>query len=127
MTTSVSATAQTRSLLASLQSSSAFPLSLYQKSVSPPPFFNEIVFGRTSQMAFESVASFIFYIYRNEEELRTDMLRKETNNLLRISVFDRLSQLTLRRLIYIYMEHPFMMFLDHTQRRSTVGRTPLDE
>ena len=39
--------------------------------------------------------------------------------------------LTLRRLmsyiyIYIYMEHPFLMFLDHTQRRSTVGRTPLD-
>ena len=40
------------------------------------------------------------------------------------------SGLTLRRLmsyIYIYMEHPFLMFLDHTQRRSTVGRTPLDE
>jgi len=40
--------------------------------------------------------------------------------------------LTLRRLmsyiyIYIYMEHPFLLFLDHTQRRSTVGRTPLDE
>ena len=40
--------------------------------------------------------------------------------------------LTLRRLmsyiyIYIYMEHPFLMFLDHTQRRRTVGRTPLDE
>ena len=40
--------------------------------------------------------------------------------------------LTLRRLmsyiyIYIYMEQPFLMFLDHTQRRSTVGRTPLDE
>ena len=38
--------------------------------------------------------------------------------------------LTLSRLmsyIYIYMEHPFLMFLDHTQRRSTVGRTPLDE
>ena len=37
--------------------------------------------------------------------------------------------------IYIYRErererereHPFLMFLDHTQRRSTVGRTPLDE
>jgi len=28
---------------------------------------------------------------------------------------------------YIYTEHPFLMFLDHTQRRSTVGRTPLDE
>ena len=29
--------------------------------------------------------------------------------------------------IYIYMEYPFLMFLDHTQRCSTVGRTPLDE
>ena len=39
-----------------------------------------------------------------------------------------ISALTLRRLMsYIYMEHPFLMFLDHTQRRSTVGRTPLDE
>ena len=38
------------------------------------------------------------------------------------------SLLTLRRLMsYIYMEHRFLMFLDHTQRRSTVGRTPLDE
>ena len=39
--------------------------------------------------------------------------------------------LTLRLLmsyiyIYIYMEHLFLMFLDLT-RRSTVGRTPLDE
>ena len=25
------------------------------------------------------------------------------------------------------MEHPFLVFLDHTQRRSTAGRTPLDE
>ena len=41
-------------------------------------------------------------------------------------------QLTLRLLIsyiyiYIYMERIFLMFLDHTQRRSTVGRNPLDE
>jgi hypothetical protein len=36
--------------------------------------------------------------------------------------------LTLRLLMsYIYMEHLFLMFLDHTQRRTTVGRTPLDE
>ena len=28
---------------------------------------------------------------------------------------------------HIYMEHLFLMFQDHTQRRSTVGRTPLDE
>ena len=40
----------------------------------------------------------------------------------------RAKLLTFRRLMsYIYMEHPFLMFLDHTQRRSTVGRTPLDE
>ena len=36
--------------------------------------------------------------------------------------------LTFRLLMsYIYMEQPFLMFLDHTQRCSTVGRTPLDE
>jgi len=42
----------------------------------------------------------------------------------------RVKSLTFRRLmsyIYVCMEHPFLMFLDHTQRRSTVGRTPLDE
>ena len=46
------------------------------------------------------------------------------------SYSELLKSLTLRLLmsyIYIYMEHPFLMFLDHTQRRSTVGRTPLDE
>jgi len=38
------------------------------------------------------------------------------------------TSLTLRLLMsYIYMERIFLMFLDHTQRRSTVGRTPLDE
>ena len=47
----------------------------------------------------------------------------------------RVKSLTLRLLIYIYiyiyiwsnLEQLFLMFLDHTQRRSTVGRTPLDE
>ena len=42
----------------------------------------------------------------------------------------RVKSLTLRLLmpyIYIYMEHLFLMFLDHTRRRTTVGRTPLDE
>ena len=29
--------------------------------------------------------------------------------------------------IYIYMEHLFLMFLDHTQRGTTVGRTLLDK
>ena len=41
-----------------------------------------------------------------------------------IAVFN---SLTLRRLMsYMYMEYPFLMFLDHTWR-STVGGTPLDE
>ena len=42
----------------------------------------------------------------------------------------RVKSLTLRLImsyIYICMEHQFLMFLDHTQRRTTVGRTPLDE
>ena len=40
----------------------------------------------------------------------------------------RVKSLTLRLLMsYIYMEHLFLMFLDHTQQRTTVGRTPLDE
>ena len=40
----------------------------------------------------------------------------------------RIKSLTIRLLMsYIYIEHLFLMFLDHTQRRSTVGRTPLDE
>ena len=46
----------------------------------------------------------------------------------------RVKSLTLRLLmsyiyiyIYIYMEHLFLVFQDHPQRRSTVGRTPLDE
>jgi hypothetical protein len=41
----------------------------------------------------------------------------------------RVKLLTLRLLmsyIYIYMEHLFLVFLDHTQRRSTVVRIPLD-
>ena len=40
----------------------------------------------------------------------------------------RVKSLILRLLMsYIYMEHLFLMFLDHTQRRTRVGRTPLDE
>ena len=40
----------------------------------------------------------------------------------------RVKSLTLRLLMsYIYMERLFLMFLDHTQRHTTVGRTPLDE
>jgi len=49
-----------------------------------------------------------------------------------VRYLDTVTSLTLRRLmsyiyIYVYIEHTFLMFLDHTQRRSIVGRTPLDE
>ena len=39
----------------------------------------------------------------------------------------KVKSLTLGLLMSYLMEHPFLMFLDHTQRRSTVGRTPLGE
>ena len=64
--------------------------------------------------------SFICMPHLNVHVFRS---RLKENKLFRV-----VSILTLRRLMsYIYMEHPFLMFLDHTQRRSTVGRTPLDE
>ena len=53
---------------------------------------------------------------------------KRTTHPLAVATRTKTIELTLRRLTsYIYMEHPFLMFLDHTRRRSTVGRTPLDE
>jgi len=57
---------------------------------------------------------------------------RNNNNSWYVRLNNSYSLLTLRLLmsyiyIYIYMEHLFLMFLDHTQRRSTVGRTPLDE
>ena len=42
-------------------------------------------------------------------------------------VLDTLTLRLLMSYIYIYMQHPFLMFIDHIQRRTTVGRTPLDE
>jgi hypothetical protein len=47
-----------------------------------------------------------------------------------LSTFMSVNYVTLRLLmsfIYINMERLFLMFLDHTQRRTTIGRTPLDE
>ena len=39
----------------------------------------------------------------------------------------RVKLLTLRRLMLYIYGAPILDVLDHTQRRSTVGRTPLDE
>ena len=75
---------------------------------------------------------------QDQRSIRPSSIRKEAFTLLneeikilesgmkRLPSYERV--LNLRRLMsYIYMKHPFLMFLDHTQRRSTVGRTPLDE
>ena len=72
-----------------------------------------------------------------KDEMKQKKFMKHKQKLLTMSKKERkviclyyLCNLTLRLLmsyIYIYMEHLFLMFLDHTQRRSTVGRTPLDE
>jgi len=62
------------------------------------------------------------FFLRHQDELWQNYLKSAT------SVHQLALVLTLRRLMsYTYMQHPFLMFLDHTQRRSTVGRTPLDE
>jgi len=70
-----------------------------------------------------ALLKYLTYRY-HEPECRSSRLLLEFIT----GVLFRLLALTLRRLMsYIYLEHPFLMFLDHTQRRSTVGRTPLDE
>ena len=67
-------------------------------------------------------------IHNNTNTQKLNSQQNETKQTTHITI------LTLRLLmsyiyiyIYIYMERLFLMFLDHTQRRTTVGRTPLDE
>ena len=67
----------------------------------------------------------LFSLYVQHDD---GLLEAETCSWLEVTIIRSIYKLTLRRLMsYIYMEHPFLMFLDHTQRRSTVGRTPLDD
>ena len=69
----------------------------------------------------------VAYYKQEETKFKASTILK-TSSLRPYRTVPRRGVLTLRRLMsYIYMEHPFLMFLDHTQRRSTVGRTPLDE
>jgi len=90
---------------------------------------------------FDILGVLRFAVYKdlnNVDDIKINPLKPELNSIcyllallahhfLHVSRI-RVKSLTFRRLMsYIYMEHPFLMFLDHTQRRSTVGRTPLDE
>ena len=55
-------------------------------------------------------------------------LKSQNPDTVRTVNVSSVTTLNLRQLMsYVYMEHPFLMYLDHTQRRTTVGRTPLDE
>ena len=62
-------------------------------------------------------------------ELQTECILDKTDEYRRnwLLYLQRMSLNPRLLMSYIYMEHLFLMFLDHTQRRSTVGRTPLDE
>jgi len=106
---------------------------LTNRKTTPPP--SPIRNNPGSQSIFPSSTSFSYIVFRGfilelmmyltlkspSCNTTVDITRTETS-----TVF--CNSLTLWRLMsYIYMEHPFLMFLDHTQRRSTVGRTPLDE
>jgi len=74
------------------------------------------------------------YFLKNTTRIRNDIVYEDPLKLQRLYLVQRsvrlsvIEALTLRLLMsYIYMERLFLMFLDHTQRRKTVGRTPLDE
>ena len=74
-------------------------------------------------------ASQVYYFNPLKPELNPIcyLLALLAHNFLHVSRI-RVKSLSIRLLMsYIYMEHLFLMFLDHTQRRTTVGRTPLDE
>ena len=75
-------------------------------------------------------------VYGSEKENWRILTNKKIHASVKKPTVTETRRLTLRLLmsyiyiyiyIYIYMERLFLMFLDHTQRRTTVGRTPLDE
>jgi len=77
-----------------------------------------IVIFRMQQQSDLTLQDYINFLNRTRWKLMRD---KNGRNLVG-------NYLTLRLLMsYIYMEHLFLMFLDHTQRRSTIDGTPLDE
>jgi len=105
------------------------------KSRPPPPGFDPRTVQSVRQSLYRLSYSALFYY----TEQRLNPLNAELNpicyllallgahHFLHVSRI-RVKSLTLRLLMsYIHMEHLFLMFLDHTQRRTTVGRTPLDE
>ena len=101
--------------------------SLGARKISPPPGFDPRTFQSVVSRFTDCAILGLNNDNNNNNNNNNNMLLPIVSSLPR-GVYS----LTLRRLmsyiyIYIYMEHPFLMFLDHTQRRSTVGRTPLDE
>ena len=74
-------------------------------------------FAAVEQSAYEHIKSIMKWTINNKELIFSPIL---TLRLL-------MSYIYIYIYIYIYVERLFLMFPDHTQLRSTVGRTPLDE
>ena len=84
-------------------------------------YFTRIMQYRVST---EFVHGWIAVLWRSHTQLQCERWHVVTTG----HTHTVINILTLRLLMsYIYMERLFLMFLDNTQRRSTVGRTPLDE
>ena len=76
-------------------------------------------------MGFKRQHMCLYFIYTDEWKF---MFIELSKGFAPLGTFQPHTILTLRLLMsYTYMEHLFLMFLDHTQRRITVGRTPLNE
>ena len=95
--------------------------------------FNSLTAESSTIFYFMLKNKFTFYSENNINTLNPELnpichlLALLAHHFLHVSRM-RVKSLTLRLLLsYIYVEHLFLMFLDHTQRRSTVGMTPLDE
>ena len=72
--------------------------------------------------------TFLSFSYSNKNNLHDIRKVHAESNFVLPKQTSSDARLTLRLLMSdIYMERLFLMFLDYTQRRSTVGRTPLDE
>ena len=84
-------------------------------------FFSAFICRSTSLLGTNAIFTFLFIAY----SFQTDSLPSCT-----VCMFSPINPQATNVTyiyIYIYMERLFLMFLDHTQRRTTVGRTPLDE
>jgi len=104
-----------------------FPASLYRRSMKGATI-NGVTYGKVTEFIYLGT------LISNDNSVQKETQRRNLAgnrtyfaaiSLLRNRLLSRATKI--RVMSYIYMERLFLMFLDHTQRRSTAGRTPLDE